>query len=254
MPELPIHPARGREAPGYALERRLSRLRDASAIGSDVIFYLSVECAFETLRLTGAGVERELVRRLAEERREREPEGRRREGGALVLGQLDALDAIDGAATRGKPLDEALVREVHRMANPPSQGEFRATELTPRFSNARLSPPRFIAARLQNLLDWISAASAREMFPAERMALWLPRFIEISPFERGNFRTAHLLSSYFARAAGFPPVSFRFQEAEEVRSELEKAFLFDTFPLVKRFSGALDRALAFLEERAERES
>jgi Fic family protein len=251
MPELPIHPARGREAPGYSLERRLSRLRDASALGSDDIFPLSVECAFETLRLTGAGAERELVSRLAFERRR---EGGKREGDALVLGQFDALDAIDRAATRGKPLDEALVREVHRFANPPSEGEFRTTELTPRFSNARPSPPRFVAARLQNLLDWLSAESARAMFPAERMALWFPRFVEISPFERGNFRTGHLLASYFSRAADFPAISFRLEDADEVRSELEKAFHFDTLPLVNRFTDALDRALAVLEKRVERGS
>jgi Fic family protein len=251
MPELPIHPARGREAPGYALERRLARLREGSAIGSHAIFYLNVGCAFETLRLTGAGVERELVSRLAQERLR---EGEKREGDALVLGQFDALDAIDRAATQGKPLDEALVREVHRFANPPSDGELRTTELAPRFSNARPSPPRFVAARLQNLLDWLSAESARGMFPAERMALWFPRFIEISPFERGNFRTGHLLASYFSRSAGFPAISFRFEDADEIRSDLEKAFHFDTQPLVNRFHDALDRALAVLEDRVDRES
>jgi Fic family protein len=246
MPELPIHPARGREAPGHTLERRLSRLRElASASGSEALFRLKVECAFETLRLTGGGVDRELVTRLAEERRRR---GSKPEGDALVLGQLDALDAIDRAATEGRALDQELVREVHRCANPPSEGEYRSTEITRRFSNARPSPSRFVAARLQNLLDWLSAESARTMFPAERMALWFPRFIEISPFERGNFRTAHLLASYFSRASGFPPVCFRFEEADEVRSDLEKAFLFDTQALVNRFSQALDRALAVLEQ------
>ena len=40
----------------------------------------------------------------------------------------------------------------------------------------------------------------------------------------------------------------------EIRSELEKAFHFDTLPLVNRFSDALDRALAVLEKRMERGS
>jgi hypothetical protein len=86
------------------------------------------------------------------------------------------------------------------------------------------------------------------------MALWFPRFVEISPFERGNFRTGHLLASYFSRAAGFPAIGFRLEDADEIRAELEKAFHFDTLPLVNRFTDALDRALAVLEKRLERGS
>ena len=67
---------------------------------------------------------------------------------------------------------------------------------------------------------------------------------------RGNFRTAHLFLSFFSRADGYPPVSLSFEEAEAVRGEVERAFLFDTGPLVERFSTALSRAMEAIESRA----
>lgn len=247
MPELPIYPRRGREAPGYALERRAARLRGLPAERlEEGLHRLRVDCAFETLRLTGASIEKETVRRLAEEHRRL---GKRVEGDALILGQLDALEAIEAAAQAGEwgDLSATRIREVHRLANPPSEGDFRTGPLEPQFRQARPSEARFVPAKLQNLLEWLEAESGRSMFPAERMALWFPRFVEISPFEHGNFRTAHLFASFFARAAGYPYVTFRFEEAEAIRSDVERAFRFDTGPLVQRFSDALARALDVIE-------
>jgi hypothetical protein len=196
MPELPIHPVGGREAPGYSLERRLARLKDLPA---------------EPWR-TGLQALRE-----------------------------------DLAVAAGAKADLGLIREVHRLSSPPSGGEIRTADLAPQFQNARILSPRFIESRLQNLLDWLHGESGRGMFPAERMALWFPRFLEIAPFERGNFRTAHLFLSFFSCADGYPPVSLKLEEAEAVRGELERAFLFDTGPLVQRFSSALARAMEALE-------
>jgi hypothetical protein len=250
MAELPIYPERGREAPSYALERKLARLKGAPVEKwREATHRLRVECAFETLRLTGAGagVERSAVARFAGERARL---GGRVEGDALILGQLEALEAVESRAREGRGLGIDLIRDVHRFANPPSEGEFRSSELPPQFRNTRPSRVELVAARLHNLLDWLSGESGRSMFAAERMALFFPRFLEISPFDGGNFRTAHLLLSFFAFERGYPPVSLRLDEAEEVRSEVERAMLFDTFPLVERFSHALGRSMAVLDEVA----
>jgi hypothetical protein len=167
--------------------------------------------------------------------------------GPLFDGALEALALIESKASSGKELDLGLIREVHRLSSPPSGGEIRTSDLSPQFRNARVLSPRFIESRLQNLLDWLHGDSGRGMFPAERMALWFPRFLEIAPFERGNFRTAHLFLSFFSCADGYPPVSLKFEEAEAVRGEVERAFLFDTGPLVQRFSSALGRSLGAIE-------
>jgi hypothetical protein len=227
MPELPIHPAFGREAPGYSLERRLSRLKDVEPERTRIARErLRERTAAETLRLTGGGATE----------------------GPLLDGALGALSAIEAAASSAREIDLGLIREVHRLSSAPSGAEIRTSDLAPQFRNARILSPRFIEARLGNLLDWLHGESGRGMFPAERMALWFPRFLEIAPFERGNFRTAHLFLSFFSCADGYPPVSLRFEEAEEVRAEVERALLFDTGPLVTRFSSALSRALEALEQ------
>ena len=249
MEQLPVHPQRGREAPGYALDRRLSRLGSLPAEVREDAFHLTRQTVvFETLRLTGASVDKEVVDRLAAGRR---ANGGRTEGDALVLGQLEALETVEARAKGERSVDLDLIREVHRRANPPSEGSFRSEDIKPQFRNARPSPPRFVAARLSNLLDWLWAESGRAMFPAERMSLWFPRFLEIAPFEHGNFRTAHLLLSFFACAQGYPPVSLRLSESEEIRAEIERALNFDTYPLVQRFSEAISRSLSTLEETAE---
>jgi hypothetical protein len=230
MPELPIYSASGREAPGYSLERRLARLKELPAerwrLGLQGLRECSVQ---ETLRLTGAA-------ELAKDR-----------ASPIFEGAIEALALIETTASSGKEIELGLIREVHRLSSPPSGGEIRTAELAPQFQNARILSARFIESRLQNLLDWLHGESGRKMFPAERMALWFPRFLEIAPFDRGNFRTAHLFLSFFSRADGYPPVSLTFEEAEAVRGEVERAFLFDTGPLVERFSTALSRAMEAIE-------
>ena len=235
MPDLPIYPQK-REAPGYALERRLNRLHESSSDAySSTLEALRNHCAHETLRLTGASS--------ANEQSE------------LVEAQQAALALIAKAAGDGSQpdVDLDLVREVHRMANPGSDGTFRDGDIAPQFKNARPSPARFIEAKLDNLLQWLSAESGRDMFPSARMALWFARFVEIAPFEHGNFRTAHLVTNFFAITAGFPPVTLAFEDAESIRIEIERAIEFDTAPLVERFSRALESALRSCEEAALRE-
>ena len=236
MPELPIYPLK-REAPGYALEQRLNRLTAASDTGAlRALHALRLELAVETLLLTGVAIERDR----AHEHEENE----------TVRAQLEALAVIEKSAEERDEPDVELIRRVHQLANPGADGRFRASDTKPQFRNARPTPPRFIGVKLDNLLDWLSAESGRQMFPAQRMALWFARFVEIAPFERGNFRTAHLLLSFFACSAGYPPVSLRLDETEALRSDVECAIVFDTAPLVSRFSTAMSRALRVCEEAA----
>ncbi|TDI43585.1 MAG: hypothetical protein E2P02_11215 [Acidobacteria bacterium] len=233
MPDLPIYTPK-REAPGYALERRVNRLTAASdADALPALPALRLELAVETLRLTGVAVERDGA-----------------EENDTVRAQLEAIAVIEKSAEERDVPDVELIRRVHQLANPGADGRFRGSDAKPQFRNARPSTPRFIGAKLDNLLEWLSADSAKGMFPAQRMALWFARFVEIAPFERGNFRTGHLLLSFFTCSAGYPPVSLRLDESEPLREDLERAIVFDTAPLVSRFSDAMSRALGVSEEAA----
>jgi Fic family protein len=232
MPDLPIYPEK-RETPEYALERRLGRLQEAPEASYEAaVQRLRLRFASDTLSLTGAPSEAENAK---------DP---------LVLAQLRALELIESAASDANAPSVRLIRDVHRLAFPGADGRFRAVDVPPQFKNARPSPPQFIEAKLDNLVDWISGESGRDMFCAARMALWFARFVEIAPFERGNFRTAHLLTSFFSVAPGFPVASLTLADAEPVRAEIERAIQFDTAPLVARFSEALSRTLRQCEEAA----
>ena len=228
MPELPIYPQK-RESPDYALERRLARLLESGGLGALEALYRGV--AIETLRLTGVSPDRQVVA-----------------GHELLGRQLEALSRVEEAARRHDTPDLELIREVHRLANPGADGSFRTSEASPQFRSSRSSPPRFVRSKLENLLDWLGQESGRGMFAAPRMALWFARFVEIAPFEKKNFRTAHLMSSFFARAAGYPPAGFRFEDGEGIRHDVERAMAFDMAPLVTRFREALSRALDACEE------
>lgn len=236
MPELPLYPAPGeREAPGYQLERRRKRLMETGDASRPSVFRkLKENCVYETLRLTGAPLSFENV--AAGE-------------GPLVRGVVDALDRIERAAMADEDPTASVMKDVHRLALPSGDGKFRTMDSPPQFG-ARSCPARFVPARISNLVEWLGAESARSMFPAERMALFFARFLEIAPFEHGNFRVAHLVLNFFAYRAGFPSVSLRLEEAAEIRNDVEKAIGFETWPLVQRLSDALSRSLSVWEDAA----
>ena len=47
----------------------------------------------------------------------------------------------------------------------------------------------------------------------------------------------------FAKASGYPPVSFSHDEIDEIREEIERAIIFDTGALVERFVGVLSESV-----------
>ena len=231
MPDLPIHPQR-RESPGYTLDRRLAKLHEAPREAyAPQLESLRLDCARETLRLTGAAEEAE--------------------DETLIGLQLRAIAAIEAASGEASTPTSVLIRQVHELANPGADGALRTLELPPQFANARASDPRFIGAKLDNLIDWLASETGSAMFPAERMALWFGRFLDIAPFTRGNFRTAHLFLNHFAAHAGYPLMTLTLDEAEPVRREVERALMFDTAPLVDRFTEALSRSLARCERAVD---
>jgi Fic family protein len=212
---------------------------------------LSRECVFETLRLTGAPSSRDAISRAA-------ARGGQGEESALIRGQFDALGAIERDAQSGPTLTPALVCEVHRLSAPSSDGSFRRQPIAGQFSAATPSRPDLIGEKLANLCEWLGVDSGRAMHPPEKAALAFARLLEISPFDSGNFRTAHLLLSFFGFVENYPPLFFRLEEAEEVRADVERAMVFDTLPLVERLSRALERSLSFcfdyLDDRSNRDT
>lgn len=236
-PTLPLHPGGGpARSPGPGQEIRARRDRVRSEVGGERWRAggeaLVVEAARATLQLTGVALSDHEVRSA-------------REGAPPpVLGpSFGALGLISRAAADHDPSKE-LISEVHAVSTGAADASpFRSRQIEPQFQGASLSPPQTIALRLGELLVWISGDSGRDLETAPRAALFFARFLEISPFERANFRVAHLMLSFFALADGQPPIWFEADDAAGIRDDVSRAFRFDTGPLTSRIERALHHSL-----------
>ena len=245
MQDLPLYPDRS-ETPGLALARkRDTLLQRASAQPQRFADSLETrlgECVFETLRLTGAPVARQAIAAVQGGRAGGEVDPSDLD---LIQGHLEALSTIRQTAGSSPELSENLLREVHRLSTPGSDGAYRTEPIPSQFTGTAPSRPDLISAKVGNLCEWLSVDSGRAMHPPEKAALAFARLLEISPFEHGNFRTGHLLLSFFAFADRYPPFFMRLEDADVVREEVKQAMAFETLPLVNRLAGSLASSLSF---------
>jgi hypothetical protein len=237
MHELPIVPDPVPRA-GFELERQrrrfvVARLRRPESVRR-AVRRLVRAFAMETLCLTGTP----LVLDEAVGAKLGDPPSRN-----LLEAQMAALDAVRRSIIQGATLGRSLILEVHRLACPPDGGAFRTGPGRIQFASAVPSPPGLIAERIDGLADWLATEGVQEMTVPEKAALAFMRVVEIAPFERGNFRVAHLMLDYFAASEGYPPFYFRREEATGLREDIERALRFDTEPLVSRLLEALLRSL-----------
>ena len=238
---LPLHPGAGSGAgaprpqgPGQEIRARRDRIREQA--GGEPWrsrrAALVAEAARATLQLTGT--------ELTEQEIEAARQGRFPPSFGPALGALDRIGRA--AADRDPTVD--LICEVHALsASLVGASPFRTVQIEPQFQRAGLSPPQTVALRLGELLEWISGASGRDLETAPRATLFFARFLEISPFERANFRVAHLMLTFFALADDQPPIWFEAEDAPGIREDVSRAFRFDTAPLTARIEGALHRSL-----------
>ena len=234
---LPLHPGAATprpQGPGQEIRARRDRVREQAGgerwrSGRAA---LVVEAARATLQLTGTALTEEEI------------QAARRGAPTPAFGPaLGALGLIGNAAAERDPTQE-LIAEVHAVsAGLSGASPFRTVQIEPQFQGASLSPPQTVALRLDNLLEWVSGASGRDLETAPRAALFLARFLEISPFERANFRVAHLMLTFFALADDQPPIWFEVEDAPGIREDVSRAFRFDTAPLTERIEGSLHRSL-----------
>lgn len=242
MQDLPIYPERSAQV-ADALERRRTRLADVRNRHHSAYQTAMERCLIatvhETLGLTGDPFEMREIERSA---------GNLDGGGggeAVIRGQIQALRRVEAEA-RSRPkasMGLQLVTEVQRLCNPEATGAFRTDDAPKQFASARKSPPAQIGARLTNLFEWLASQTGQDMKTADRCALFFARYLEIAPFDRRNFRSAHLLMNFFPLASGYPMICLRLEDAAAIREEVERAMQFDTESLVRRFEGAIGRAL-----------
>lgn len=246
--ELPIYSEPFSDA-GLSSSTRISRLQEVASKYPAALeaakSHLRRECVAQTLKLTGTDVSVDDITASI--------------GGRagisvtleLIRGQLEALERIGRAAEGERTMETPLLLEVHRLSSGQRGGRFRTSPGHSQFPGVAPSRPELIAEKVEDLIDWLRAESGQSLNPPEKATLFFARYLEIAPFETGNFRSAHLLMNYFGFEKGYPPFFFSVKESDGVRKEIAKAMRFDTKPLVERMARALNRSLDICLEFAE---
>jgi hypothetical protein len=201
---------------------------------------LTETCVVETLRLTGVTVTAEEVARAFRDR-----EISRTNPHEVIIQQLEALETLENRARSKHRVDRTLLCEAHRLACPPDGGIIRTRQVQNPFEGVKHSRPEFIIDKLNNLSDWLDSDGVNSMLSPEKATLAFVRLLEIAPFERGNFRLAHLLLSYFAYRDQYPPLFLRADDIASIRREIARALKFETKPLVERITDAQLESLEY---------
>ncbi len=245
MQELPLHPAKSQDHFSALLHRRDLWLAEAAKNPEKAVKplkALTIECVTETLLLTGVSVSREEVTLVAGSG------GADSESSDAILGQFHALRAIKDAARADRSLTQSLVCEVNRLSSPSSGGAFRRGPVRAQFAGGTPAPASLVAGRVGNLIDWLAASSAQSLHLPAKASLAFVRLVEISPFESGNFRTAHLLLNFFAFAEKYPPLFLRAKDSGSLQLDVERGLGLDTLPLATRLARAQGASLSFCLE------
>jgi hypothetical protein len=93
------------------------------------------------------------------------------------------------------------------------------------------APPEFVAARLDDLAQWLGSAGLGEVKPGARASLAWARVQDIAPLAAGNDRLAHVALANALRGFGQRLPRFAETDASALASAREAAGQFDFQPL-----------------------
>lgn len=139
--------------------------------------------------------------------------------GAVIPGHTlrDHLEVVDineafelavGFAREERPLDAALVKEVHAVASRHLEdcehGVYRCDQRYVTGSSVLPPPPAMVEQLTDQLIGWYN-----EQPSVERTALFHLVFEDIHPFQDGNGRTGRILMNFMLMSLGFPAISFK---------------------------------------------
>lgn len=180
-------------------------------------------------------------------------------GGKPLRDHLEAVDHYHAVlwmrelAAKATPIDEAVVRELHRRIVARSQPEIGGTYSTlPRriagspaiFPNAAKIP-----RMMKDFGEWLCQV---ELVPATSFDAHF-RLVSIHPFTDGNGRTARLLMNLLLLREGYPPVAVRPEDRKTYLDTLEHPSTrddtgpFQTF-MHQRLDATLGEYLSALQE------
>jgi hypothetical protein len=142
-------------------------------------------------------------------------------------GVSEARASLGGLSKEGILSAHALAFQERSGA-----GQLRKTALQPLYRGQDCAPPEFIENSLDNLVVWLTAESFSQIHPIEQCALTITRFIDVWPFEFGNYTIALLFGNLALRRAGLTPFFVLPEHRKEFERAIAQAMTIDMQPLV----------------------
>jgi Fic family protein len=194
------------------------------------------EFVYATLKLEGAGIERNEVARILSETSEPVTEIER-----ATTGLLESIQTVTSLArTKGKAaeLTAELLLKLHSIPG----GGFRTnsgdTSRVP-----KPVAPEHLPALIESACRWYTAESFAELNPIEQASIVLLRLIDLQPFEHANQRTALVASSLFTQRSALPPIIIKTEMAPAYANALAEGARMNTKPMVETVAEAVERSL-----------
>jgi len=160
---------------------------------------------------------------------------------SAVWNRADAfITAMEGGTGVGAArasltgISRELILNAHALAFPERSeaGQLRKVELQPLYRGQDCAPPEFIEHSIDNLVVWLTAESFTQIHPIEQCALTITRFIDVWPFEFGNFTIALLFGNLALRRVGLTPFFVLTEHRKEFERVIAQAMTIDMQPLV----------------------
>ncbi|WP_238655488.1 Fic family protein [Paenibacillus piscarius] len=132
-----------------------------------------------------------------------------------VINHNKAYQYIKGCINDGKPLDEAIIKDIHAILteNIMVGGVYRNVEVYISGASHTPPPPNEMYQQVKNFYADLAEKKTDDII---ELAAWThAEFVRIHPFVDGNGRTSRLIMNYQLLASGYLPVSI----AKETRLE-----------------------------------
>ena len=161
-----------------------------------------------------------------------------------VEGHDSAVKAIEAAVKDDHELNEAFIRNLHRIllkepyvtkaVTPDGQsvertisiGDYKATPNNVRTSTGEtyyFTPPEQVKPAMSDLIDWYRTREREGEHPIVIAATFHYRFVRIHPFDDGNGRMARLLMNMILIKHGYTTAMIRQENRNEYLDNLERA-------------------------------
>lgn len=151
-----------------------------------------------------------------------------------IRGHADAWDFVRESVSKGTPLTENIIRDIHERVLPVKGVGGCYRNIAVYIRGARHVPPnpRHVWDYMKNFDYQIQ----HQDFPDDmEKAAWLhAELVKIHPFQDGNGRTARLVMNYHLMAHGFPPTSIKKKNREEYFKTLEEYALHENIQPFKQ--------------------